>query len=73
MTGRIRTLLLVGSVALGAGVVSSNSFAGVPGSEDDCTLGSCAPKLQWDCIHGEIHIPDKCDPQDPCCVICLVE
>ena len=30
---------------------------------------SCAPRPAWDCIHGNIHIEDKCDPASPYCII----
>jgi len=27
-----------------------------------CADGSCKPRPTWDCIHGTIHIVNKCDP-----------
>lgn len=38
---------------------------------DSCssTMPSCAPKYNWDCIHGEIHIVNKCDPDTAGCLI----
>lgn len=40
---------------VGVGEASCND---VPVDE----AGSCKPRYGWDCIHGSIHLRDKCDP-----------
>jgi hypothetical protein len=64
---RLFSIVVLGGVVF---ALSGQAASGEPREDNACEFGSCAPKWDWDCIHPDIHITNKCDPQDPCCVIC---
>lgn len=41
-------------------------------AQQNCTesgaLPSCAPRTNWNCIHGTFNIVDKCDPDGKGCL-----
>lgn len=68
-SGLFARLLVVAGVAVGL------MGAAAPRTERDdsatCspTMPSCAPRNDWDCIHGLIHILNKCDPETAGCLL----
>jgi hypothetical protein len=47
----------------GSGVVSGTLVSPTELCAEEA--GSCMPKELWDCIHGDIHLTNRCDPA--CC------
>jgi hypothetical protein len=68
-SGLFARLLVVAAVAVG---LMGASAPRVDRSDSDAcspTMPSCAPRYNWDCIHGLIHIVNKCDPDSAGCLL----